>query len=165
MEAPYSELRGVHSAISGYIGGSVPNPSYRQVCGGDTGHAEAVRVTYDPSVISFDTLLDVFFALHDPTTLNRQGNDSGTQYRSAVFTHGAEQGAAVAAKVRALEASGALGGRRVVTQVEDAGAHVWWPAEEYHQCYVKQNPTQGYVQAVSVPKLLKVRKLFPHLLK
>ena len=134
VEAPYSELRGVHSAVSGYIGGEVPNPSYKAVCSGATGHAEAVRVSYDPAQISFGALLDVFFTLHDPTTLNRQGNDVGTQYRSAIFYHGEGQAAEARAKIGELEGAGAFGGARVVTQVEDAAAHKWWPAEEYHQC-------------------------------
>ena len=162
VEAPYSRLRGVFSAQSGYIGGTVPHPTYEAVCSGATGHAEAVRVAFDPAVVSYRALLDVFFAIHDPTTLNRQGNDVGTQYRSAVFTHGEEQAAAVAQKVRELEARGVA---PVTTQVARAEEHAWYPAEEYHQCYVERNPTQGYVRAVSLPKLLKARKEFAGLFK
>ncbi len=161
VEAPYSALAGVDSAVSGYIGGHVRDPTYRQVCDGDTGHAEAVRVTFDPARVSFDSLLDVFFTVHDPTQLNRQGNDVGTQYRSAIFYDTPAQRAAADAKIAALVAKG----KRVVTTVEPASAHVWYPAEEYHQCYVKRNPTQGYVAAVSIPKLNKVRAAFPELLK
>ncbi len=162
VEAPYSGLKGIFSATSGYIGGHVPHPTYDAVCSGTTGHAEAVRVAFDPAVIPYRTLLDVFFAIHDPTTLNRQGNDVGTQYRSAIFTHGEEQAAAVRAKVAELEASGVA---PVTTQVARAEEHTWYPAEEYHQCYVERNPTQGYVRAVSLPKLLKAKKEFAGLFK
>lgn len=159
VESPYSEFIGVTSAVSGFIGGATKNPTYREVCSGETGHAEAVRVTYDPATISFKLLLDVFFDVHDPTTLNRQGNDAGTQYRSAIFYHTPEQLAAVQEKIKALEDSGKVKSA-IVTQVADANAHTWYPAEEYHQCYVKNNPTQGYVRAVSIPKLLKIRQLY-----
>jgi peptide-methionine (S)-S-oxide reductase len=165
VESPYSEFIGVTSAVSGYIGGSTKNPTYREVCGGETGHAEAVRVTYDPARITFPLLLDVFFDVHDPTTLNRQGNDVGTQYRSAIFYHTPEQLDAINAKIKALEDSGKVKSA-IVTQVADANAHTWYPAEEYHQCYVKNNPTQGYVRAVSIPKLLKIRQLYgAHMIK
>ena len=162
IESPYSGLKGVFSATSGYIGGRVPHPTYDAGCSGTTGHAEAVRVAFDPAVIPYRTLLDVFFAIHDPTTLNRQGNDVGTQYRSAIFTHGEEQAAAVRAKVAELEARGVA---PVTTQVARAEEHAWYPAEEYHQCYVERNPTQGYVRAVSLPKLLKAKKEFAGLFK
>jgi peptide-methionine (S)-S-oxide reductase len=161
VEAPYAQLKGVFSAQSGYIGGHVKDPSYDAVCSGATGHAEAVRVVFDPAVVPFPTLLDVFFAIHDPTTLNRQGNDVGTQYRSAIFTHGAAQEAAAAAKLAALAAKGV----KAVTQVASAAEHAWYPAEEYHQCYVERNPTQGYVRAVSLPKLLKAKKEFAALFR
>ena len=161
VEAPYAALSGVHSAVSGYIGGHVPNPTYSDVCSGETGHAEAVRVTFDPARVSFRALLDVFFTLHDPTQLNRQGNDVGTQYRSAIFYDSAEQRAQADEAIAALTAAG----KRVVTTVEPASAHVWYAAEEYHQCYVSRNPAQGYVRAVSLPKLEKVRAKFPELLK
>jgi peptide-methionine (S)-S-oxide reductase len=161
VEAPYAQLKGVFSAQSGYIGGHVKDPSYDAVCSGATGHAEAVRVVFDPAVVPFPTLLDVFFSIHDPTTLNRQGNDVGTQYRSAIFTHGAAQEAAAAAKLAALAAKGV----KAVTQVASAAEHAWYPAEEYHQCYVERNPTQGYVRAVSLPKLLKAKKEFAALFR
>ena len=162
VEAPYSDLKGVSSAISGYIGGHVPNPTYRAVCDGTTGHAEAVRITYDPAVISFATLLDVFFVVHDPTTLNRQGADAGTQYRSAVFYHGAEQRAEAEAKMRELAASFPA---PIVTELSDAAAHVWYPAEDYHQRYAARNPTQGYVVAVGQPKYRKAYAKFAKLFK
>jgi len=164
VEAPYNELKGVQSAISGYIGGSTKNPTYREVCNGDTGHAEAVRVTFDPSIVSFEQILDVFFTLHDPTQLNRQGNDVGTQYRSAIFYHSPSQLQFSKQKISELEASGKVKSS-IVTQIEDVGKHVWYPGEEYHQCYVKNNPTQGYVAGVSIPKLEKVRRTFPQLMK
>jgi peptide-methionine (S)-S-oxide reductase len=130
VEAPYAALRGVHSATSGYIGGHAANPSYADVCAGETGHAEAVRVLFDPAAISFDALLDVFFTLHDPTQLNRQGNDHGTQYRSAIFYADEAQRAAALEKIRALRAKLPSD---VVTQLEPASEHTWYPAEEYHQ--------------------------------
>ena len=165
VEAPYLELKGVTSVRSGYICGQTKAPTYRQVCEGTTGHAEAVRVTFEPATVPFERLLDVFFTLHDPTTLNRQGNDRGTQYRSAIFYHSPEQLAAAKAKIAALEASGELGGAKVVTQLEPAERHVWYDAEDYHQDYVRRNPEQGYVQAVSIPKLCKVQKKFPEMLR
>lgn len=164
VEAPYNELKGVQSAISGYIGGNTKNPTYREVCNGDTGHAEAVRVTFDPNIVSFEQILDVFFTLHDPTQLNRQGNDMGTQYRSAIFYHSPSQLQISKQKISELEASGKVKSS-IVTQLEDVGKHIWYPGEEYHQCYVKNNPTQGYVAGVSIPKLEKVRRTFPQLMK
>ena len=162
VSSPYEELRGVQSVVSGFTGGRTVRPSYKEVCTGTTGHAEAVLVTFDPKVVSFEQLLDVFFTLHDPTQLNRQGNDHGTQYRSALFYHSPAQLAAARAKIAALNASGKLSGP-VVTQLEDAAKHPWYAAEEEHQCFVRRNPRQGYVQAVSIPKLQKVRELFPAL--
>jgi peptide-methionine (S)-S-oxide reductase len=161
-EAPLSDLKGVSSAVSGYIGGHVKNPAYRAVCSGETGHAEAVRVTFDPAVISYSTLLDVFFTVHDPTQLNRQGNDVGTQYRSAIFYFGAEQRAQAEAKVRELAPSFRA---PIVTQLEDAEAHVWYPAEDYHQCYAKKHPTEGYIVGVSRPKYDKAKARFGSLFK
>jgi len=158
VEAPYLELKGVRSVKSGYIGGTVKSPTYDQVCSGATGHAEAVRVTFEPATVPFERLLDVFFTLHDPTQLNRQGNDRGTQYRSAIFFHSPEQLAAAKAKIAAIDASGEHGANKVVTQLEPAERHVWYQAEDYHQDYVRRNPEQGYVQAVSLPKLCKVQK-------
>ena len=162
VEAPYSDLKGVSSAVSGYIGGSKPNPTYEEVCRGTTGHAEAVRITYDPSIISFSTLLDVFFVVHDPTQLNRQGNDSGTQYRSAIFVHSEQQLAEARAKIESLSSRFVS---PIVTQLDDAKKHEWYPAEEYHQNYSKVNPSQGYIVGVSQPKYNKVRKTFPHLFR
>lgn len=162
VEAPFSELKGVESAVSGYIGGHVRNPNYKDVCGGDTGHAEAVRVTYDPSVRSFEELLDVLFTIHDPTQLNRQGNDVGTQYRSAIFYADAEQRAKAEAylKRRAKDFRAPI-----VTTLEPAEpTNAWYPAEEYHQAYCRRNPNQGYVVAVSKPKLNKARAAFPDLM-
>jgi len=164
VEAPFAELRGVQSAVSGYMGGHVKDPSYRDVCSGTTGHAEVVRVVFDPAVLPFPSLLDVFFDVHDPTTLNRQGNDVGTQYRSAIFYHMPDQLVAAKTKIKALESSGAVRSA-VVTELSRASEHTFYAAEEYHQCYVKTNPDQGYVRSVSLPKLFKVREKYKHLLK
>ena len=155
-EAVFLQLSGVESVESGYIGGSVDNPTYRQVCSGTTGHAEAIRVTFDPDIISLDDLLDVFFATHDPTQLNRQGNDVGTQYRSAIFPlDEAQEAAAKAAIERANEEHGG----RVVTTIEPAGQ--WWPAEDYHQDYwAGEGQSNAYCLAVIPPKLQKLRKKF-----
>ena len=157
LEAVYLELRGVERVVSGYMGGSVSNPSYHAVCTGTTGHAEVVQITFDPTVIGFGDLLDVFFTIHDPTTLNRQGADVGTQYRSAIFFHSEEQRRAAEAKIAAINASGEWGGR-VVTEVRPAPE--FFPAEEYHQNYFARNPNQGYCSAVVAPKVAKARKAF-----
>jgi peptide-methionine (S)-S-oxide reductase len=155
-EAVFLQLAGVSSVESGYIGGSTDNPTYKEVCSGTTGHAEAIRVTFDPEIISLDDLLDVFFATHDPTQLNRQGNDVGTQYRSAIFpVDEAQETAARAAIERANEEHGG----RVVTTVEKPSQ--WWPAEDYHQDYwAGEGQTNGYCLAVIPPKLQKLRKKF-----
>jgi peptide-methionine (S)-S-oxide reductase len=155
-EAVYNDVIGVESVESGYIGGHVANPTYKQVCGGDTGHAEAIRVGFDPERISYADLLDIFFATHDPTTLNRQGNDVGTQYRSAIFPHdAAQEEEAKAAIVRAQ----ADWPNPIVTTIEPLGE--WYPAEDYHQEYWdgegQRNP---YCLAVIPPKLKKLRKSF-----
>jgi peptide-methionine (S)-S-oxide reductase len=157
LEAVYDELEGVHSVESGYTGGHVENPTYHQVCSGETGHAEAVRITFDPDVVSFRDLLEVFFVIHDPTTLNRQGNDIGTQYRSAIFFHSPEQEATAREVIAELEREGAFPGR-IVTEVVAAGP--WYEAEAYHQEYYARNPGQGYCQFVIAPKLAKFRKKF-----
>jgi peptide-methionine (S)-S-oxide reductase len=157
LEAVYDDLRGVRSVKSGYIGGSVPNPSYEAVCGGRTGHAEAVRIDFDPSEISFADLLEVFFAIHDPTTLNRQGADVGTQYRSEIFAVTPEQRATAEAKIRDLGASGAFR-EPIVTAVSDAGE--FYEAEPYHDDYFAKNPYAGYCQMVVGPKVAKFRKQF-----
>ena len=154
-EAVYKDVIGVEAVESGYIGGHVPDPTYKQVCGGDTGHAEAIRVTFDPDAISYDEILDIFFATHDPTQLNRQGNDVGTQYRSAVFPLSpAQEEAARAAIVRAQPDWPAP----IVTTVE---AGEWWPAEDYHQDYWEgEGQRNPYCLAVIPPKLQKLRKSF-----
>ncbi len=162
LEAVYLELRGVEKVVSGYEGGSVVDPSYSAVCTGTTGHAEVVEVTFDPSVISYRDLLDVFFTIHDPTTLNRQGADVGTQYRSAIFYHSPEQKAAADEKIAEINASRYWEGP-VVTQVVQAEA--FYPAEEYHQNYYARNPNQGYCAAVVGPKVAKARKAFYEKLK
>lgn len=155
-EAVFTSLAGVQSVESGYIGGSLENPSYKDVCRGDTGHAEAIRITFDPSVISYADLLDVFFATHDPTQLNRQGNDIGTQYRSAVFPHDADQEEAVKA---AMERSAADWSDPIVTTIEPLTT--WFPAEDYHQDYwTGEGQRNPYCLAVIPPKLAKLKKGF-----
>lgn len=157
MEAVFLPLRGVEKVVSGYTGGTVKDPTYRQVCSGTTGHAEAVEVTFDPAVISYDDLLEIFFALHDPTTKDRQGGDVGTQYRSAVFYHSSAQKAAADAAIERL-------GREkifpapIVTEV--VPAETFYRAEGYHQNYYAQNSGQPYCQAVISPKVAKLRKKY-----
>jgi peptide-methionine (S)-S-oxide reductase len=155
LEAVYDELKGVTDVVSGYAGGHVVNPTYRQVCNGTTGHAEVVQVTFDPSVISYGDLLDVFFTIHDPTTLNRQGNDIGTQYRSAIYYHSPEQKAIAEQKI--AEAQGNWG-KRIVTEVTPIDQ--FYPAEDYHQEYFANNPYQPYCMAIVAPKVAKARKHF-----
>jgi len=155
LEAVYEELEGVVDVESGYSGGAVVNPSYRAVCDGNTGHAEVVRIEFDPAKISYREILEVFFVIHDPTTLDRQGNDVGTQYRSVIFTHSDEQ-QAVAGTVIA-EAQAALK-NRIVTQV--VPAEPYYRAETYHQEYFRHNPAQGYCMFVVAPKVEKFRKTF-----
>jgi peptide-methionine (S)-S-oxide reductase len=154
-EAVFSELRGVRSAIPGYTGGSVPNPTYEQVCTGRTGHAEAVEVSFDPKQISLHDLLVVFFTTHDPTTKDRQGPDTGTQYRSAVFPANDAQRAVAEAVVREVTDE-RLYGRPVVTEILPRTK--FYPAEEYHRAYFRRHPEQAYCQAVIAPKLAKFRK-------
>ena len=155
-EAVFLDVVGVKSVESGYIGGDVAKPTYKQVCGGDTGHAEAIRVTFDADQISYDDLLDIFFATHDPTQLNRQGNDVGTQYRSAIFPLDEEQERKARA---AIERANADNGGRVVTTIEPASQ--WWPAEDYHQDYwAGEGQRNPYCIAVIPPKLQKLRKSF-----
>jgi len=162
LEAVYVELRGVSKVASGYAGGSVRNPSYRQVCSGNTGHAEVVQVTFDPNVVSYRELLEVFFTIHDPTTLNRQGADVGTQYRSAIFYHDEEQ-RQVATQVIADITAQKLWSNPIVTQV--APLDVFYPAEDYHQDYFANNPMQPYCQVVVAPKVTKFRKQYFEKLK
>lgn len=160
LDAAYRPLRGVQSVVSGYIGGTVENPTYEQVCTGATGHAEAVAVTFDPEVIPADVILDAFFTMHDPRQLNRQGNDIGTQYRSAMFPADDEQRELFEAAMQRAEETwdGAP-----VTTMEPAAE--FYRAEEYHQDFFAKNPTQGYCLAVAVPKVAKVRSKFTQYLK
>ena len=161
-EAVFSELKGVEKVESGYSGGTMPNPSYEQVCTGRTGHAEVVQITYDPNVISFKELLEIFFTLHDPTTLNRQGADVGTQYRSIILYHDDTQKTIAEQVIRQMESSG-VWDRPFVTQVNPFLA--FYKAEDYHQQYFKQNQRQGYCQLVIAPKVAKLRKQFHQRLK
>ena len=157
LEAVYLELKGVEGVMSGYAGGSVPSPSYEAVCTGRTGHAEVVQVTFDPAVISYRDVLDIFFTIHDPTTLDRQGNDVGTQYRSAIFTHSAEQETIARQAIAELTASHVYDAP-IVTSVQPLERI--WPAEAYHQDYFRNNPAQQYCAVVVAPKVAKARKAF-----
>ena len=161
-EAVFDELRGVKSVVSGYAGGSTKNPTYEEVCGGRTGHAEVIKIEFDPGEITFKDLLTVFFATHDPTTLNRQGNDVGTQYRSAVFYANEEQKREAEAFIKELNDSKAFG-KPVVTTLEPLGE--FYEAEDYHQKYYVNNPYQPYCQYLIPPKLNKLHKQFGALLK
>ena len=162
LEAVFDDLNGVEDVVSGYMGGRGADPSYEAVCGGTTGHAEVVQVVFDPAIISYRQILMVFFAIHDPTTLNRQGNDTGTQYRSAIFTHTPEQ-VTVAQESIAYVASEKIWDDPIVTEVTPA--ETFYPAEDYHQEFFKRNPHQGYCMAVVSPKLGEFRKNFTALLK
>jgi len=161
LEAVYDEMKGVDHVESGYTGGQVDNPSYQAVCAGTTGHAEVVQVTYDTDVISYDDVLNVFFTIHDPTTLNRQGADRGTQYRSAIYYHDDAQKQAAEAKIAELEERGVWSG--IVTEVSALGDY--YKAEAYHQDYFKNNPNAGYCRVVVAPKVNKFRKEFTQHLK
>lgn len=155
-EAVFNSLKGVTSVESGYIGGGKPNPSYEEVCTGNTGHAEAIRILFDPEQIGYGDLLDIFFATHDPTTLNRQGNDVGTRYRSAIFPHSQQQEQDARA---AIERASAEWPSPIVTQIEPLAT--WYPAEDYHQRYWDRvGNRNGYCMAVIPPKLQKLRKKF-----
>lgn len=158
LEAVFDGLQGVESVESGYTGGKIANPTYQQVCNGDTGHAEVVRVTFDPGTISYKEILEVFFAIHDPTTLNRQGNDAGTQYRSAIFYHTPGQKAVAEQLIAGLTAGKAFDDP-IVTEV--APAQTFYLAEDYHQEYFANNSYQPYCQFVVAPKVAKFRKKFP----
>jgi peptide-methionine (S)-S-oxide reductase len=162
VEAVFLELKGVHKVTSGYMGGHVKNPSYKEVTSGNTGHAEVARVLFDPDVISVDEILEVFWMTHDPTTLNRQGADVGTQYRSAVFYNSPEQQRIAQGYKEALDGSGAFPAP-IVTEIAAAGT--FYEAEDYHQNYFAQNPDQGYCRMVIRPKLEKFRKVFADRLK
>lgn len=157
LEAIYDELRGVEDVVSGYSGGNVPNPSYEMVCTGTTGHAEVVQLTFDSKLISFKQILQVFFTMHDPTTLNRQGPDAGTQYRSAIFYHSPEQKATAEQLIAELQAS-RVWDRPIVTEV--ISFERFYPAETHHQEYFKRNPDQAYCRIVIAPKVAKFRKRF-----
>ena len=157
LEAVYKELRGVERVVSGYAGGHVENPTYRQVCDGTTGHAEVVQITFDPREVSFLELLEVFFTIHDPTTLNRQGADVGTQYRSAVFYHTPEQREAAERLIREFDAA-QVWDAPIVTEVTPLDK--FYPAEDYHQDYFENNPAQPYCRAVVAPKVSKFRSKF-----
>ncbi len=158
LEAVFQRVNGVQSVESGYMGGHVKNPAYREVCSGDTGHAEVVRVTFDPAEVSYDDLLEVFFAIHDPTTLDQQGNDVGPQYRSAIFYLDEEQRRQAKQAIAQLE-DAHIWPDPVVTAVEPAGP--FYKAEDYHQDYFNSNPSQPYCQFIVAPKVRKLLKTFP----
>jgi peptide-methionine (S)-S-oxide reductase len=162
LEAVFDEMEGVLSVESGYMGGRQPNPTYREVCTGRTGHAEVVQITFDPAVTSFRDILEVFFAIHDPTTRDRQGNDVGTQYRSAIFYHSEEQKAAAEQLIRELGAARAFSSP-IVTQVQPAAT--FYRAEDYHQEYFANNPQQPYCSLTVAPKVQKFRHKFARKLK
>jgi peptide-methionine (S)-S-oxide reductase len=161
-EAVFERLLGVVSVTSGYSGGAVEEPGYEEVCDGATGHAEAIQIAFDPALVTYEQLLEVFFATHDPTTKDRQGADIGPQYRSVVFFHDAEQKRIATEVIRDLDASGAFGAP-IVTEV--APYTKFWPAEEYHQGYFDSNPAAGYCRAVIAPKVAKFEKVFADRLK
>jgi peptide-methionine (S)-S-oxide reductase len=162
LEAVFENVRGVHSVVSGYAGGTVAEPTYQQVCSGTTGHAEVVQVTFDPHLISYRDILEIYFAIHDPTTLNRQGHDVGTQYRSAIFYHSPDQQKVAQELIAELNAAH-IWDRPIVTEVRPL--EKFYPAEGYHQSYFRRNPSQGYCQAVVSPKVAKFRQKFRHRLK
>lgn len=162
LEAIFQQVKGVSAVVSGYAGGAKANPTYEEVCSGTTGHAEVVRVEFDPTVIRYEDVVRLFFHIHDPTTLNRQGNDEGTQYRSVIFTGNDTQ------KATALRVMGDVIAKRVwddplVTQIEPL--QVFYSAEEYHQDYFARNPSQGYCRMIIAPKVTKFRKEYPQFLK
>ena len=161
-EAVFNEIKGVQKVVSGYTGGSIKNPSYREICTGTTGHAEAIQITFDPSLIAYEDLLEIFFGTHDPTTLNRQGSDVGTQYRSEIFYHTQEQKEKAENYILLIEKE-KLYNNPIVTKV--TSAVVFYEAEEYHQDYYASNSEQGYCQMVIAPKLEKLRKYYKSKLK
>lgn len=161
-EAALAQLKGVHKVISGYAGGHVDNPTYEDICTGTTGHAEVIAVSFDPAIIDYRTLLIAFFAIHDPTTLNRQGNDHGTQYRSVIFTHDEEQ-AQIATRLIADLETAKVWDAPIVTEVKPVPK--FYPAENYHQDYFARNPFQPYCMAVARPKVEKIREKFAELIK
>jgi peptide-methionine (S)-S-oxide reductase len=157
LEAVYDELNGIEDVVSGYSGGKIPDPTYEMVCTGTTGHAEAVQITFDPTVISFKGILEVFFTIHDPTTLNRQGSDIGPQYRSVIFYHTSEQKATVEEVISQLSVE-RIWDAPIVTELKPF--EKFYPAEPYHQEYFKKNPNQSYCRVVVAPKVAKFRKRF-----
>jgi peptide-methionine (S)-S-oxide reductase len=162
LEAVYDELRGVTDVVSGYAGGHVDNPSYKQVTTGHTGHAEVVQITFDPAVVSFKEILEVFFTIHDPTTLDRQGNDVGPQYRSAIFYHNEEQKQIAEETIHEIEAAD-IWDNPIVTEVTPLDT--FYEAEDYHQEYFARNPAQGYCRVIIAPKVAKFRKMYLNRLK
>lgn len=161
-EAVFLELKGVVSVISGYIGGETINPTYKEICNGDTGHAEAIQLTFNPNEISFGELLEIFFATHDPTTLNRQGNDVGTQYRSEIFYHNDVQKKLSEGYIELMTAENTFG-KPIVTKISPAS--IFYPAETYHQNYYNTNKSQGYCSYVITPKIEKLKKVYKDKLK
>lgn len=162
LEAVFERVEGVQDVRSGYAGGDRPDPTYSEVCSGRTGHAEVVQLRFDPTVVSFRDLLEIFFAIHDPTTLNQQGGDVGTQYRSVIFAHGEEQAQTARSVIRELEADGTWE-NPVVTEVTPLAE--FYEAEAYHQEYYRRNPSQPYCQVVVAPKVAKLRQRFAHRLR
>lgn len=162
VEAVFQQMKGVYKVESGYAGGHLKNPSYKEVCAGTTGHAEVARIWFDAKIISYETLLEIFWHSHDPTTLNRQGADKGTQYRSVIFYHNDEQKRIAEASKDSTDKSG-LWSDPIVTEISEIPEY--YPAEDYHQNYLENNPNQPYCSAVVAPKVQKVRKKFKHLLK
>ena len=161
-EAVFLEIKGVEKVVSGYIGGKTVNPTYKDICTGETGHAEAIQITFNPNEVAYEDLLEVFFGTHDPTTLNRQGADVGTQYRSEIFYHSEAQKIKAENYIQLLEKE-KLYDKKIVTKV--SAATVFYPAEDYHQNYYNQNSSQGYCQMVIAPKLEKLRKYYKSKLK
>lgn len=161
-EAVFLEIKGVEKVVSGYIGGKKVNPTYKDICTGETGHAEAIQITFNPNEVAYEDLLEIFFGTHDPTTLNRQGADVGTQYRSEIFYHSEAQKTKAENYIQLLEKE-KLYDKKIVTKV--SSATVFYPAEDYHQNYYNQNSSQGYCQMVIAPKLEKLRKYYKSKLK
>lgn len=161
-EPVFSQLKGVKQVVSGYIGGHTSNPTYKEICNGDTGHAEAIKITFDANVMRFETLLEIFFMSHDPTTPNRQGNDVGTQYRSAVFCQNETQKIVTLQMIEKLNQQG-IWPNPIVTQVNDTAT--FYAAEDYHQQYFAKNPFQPYCMAVAAPKAAKIRSLYEDLIE
>ncbi len=166
-EPVFSQLKGVSEVISGYIGGHTKNPTYKEICNGDTGHAEAIKIIFDADTVSFESLLEIFMVSHDPTTPNRQGNDIGTQYRSAVFCQNAEQKLSTEKLIAAFN-NASIYNAPIMTQIhfsQTGEADIFYPAEDYHQYYFEKNPNQPYCLAVAAPKAAKIRAKYAQLIK